>query len=148
MRKLAVLAILVAALVVGCGDDKGGGGKGGATAPGTGIVGTWVYDRGTPTTDDAGMAFDLTKMLKMNIEYTFAAGGTFTLKEQIGGGETSTITGAWELRDGKYEVTEKEKNGTPRTASDKQNTVRMELKDGDLSFNPEGAPVVFHLKRK
>jgi hypothetical protein len=148
MRKLAVLAILVSILVVGCGDDKGGGGKGGASAPAAGIVGTWVFDRGTPTADDAGMAVDMAKMPKMNIEYTFATGGTFVLKEQVGGGETSTTTGTWELRDGKYAVTEKEKNGTPRSATDDHNTVSMELKDGDLSFNPAGAPIVFHLKRK
>src|SRR5687767_6396143 len=121
MRRLGELAavVLVAALVLGCGNDKGPGDRGdGATAPAAGIVGSWVYYRASPasaSTDAAGSAFEevVRLMPKMEVEYSFAADGTFTLSEKVGSEETSTITGTWELRDGKYVVTEKEKNGKP-----------------------------------
>ena len=48
----------------------------------------------------------------------------------------------------RFVVTEVEKNGKPRSADDKHNVVSMELKDGGLSFQAPGPPIVFHLKRK
>ena len=151
MRRLAALApaVLLAAIVGGCGADNGSG----AAAPATGFVGTWIFDRGTlasPPPNNAQAALDqvMKMMPKVSVEYTFAADGTFTLKEQVMSKDPSLLSGTWELRDGKYLVTEKEKNGKPRSPTDKYNTVSMELKDGDLSFNPPGAPIVFHLKRK
>ena len=150
MRWLAglVASFLVGSLAAGCGGDK----PSGAAAEGAAaIVGTWVFTGGTPAASasgGAGAAFEqaMKMMPKMEIEYVFAENGTFTLKEQVFGKPGSALAGTWVLRDGKYVVTETTKDGKPRISGDKG--VDMELKDGELTFNPPGAPVVFHLKRK
>lgn len=149
---MQVLAIRIASIVfavclVACGNDGSG------AVPAPGIVGTWVFDRGalapSATGEVAkGLESALKMMPKMSVEYVFAVDGTFTLREQVMTKEPSLITGTWESREGRFVVTEVEKNGKPRSADDKHNVVSMELKDGGLSFQAPGPPIVFHLKRK
>jgi len=141
-----LLALAIPLALTGCGDKAGGG-------SGSSIVGTWVFDKGTAATDADGKvnaAFEmaLKMMPKMEVEYVFAADGTFSMKQHVLEKEPALITGAWEAKDGKYVVTEKTKDGKPRRSDDKYNAVTMEMKDGELQFNPPGAPIVFHLKRK